>query len=327
MKIDFVIPWVDGKDPKWLKERNLFIKAEETDDSRYRDWGTLPYWFRSVESYAPWVNRIFFITWDHIPDWLNMDHPKLTVITHKEYIPGEYLPTYNSNTIELNLHRIPDLAEHFVYFNDDTFLNTPVSPDDFFHNGLPRNCAVLEPFVSAGTEDPYPHILLNNIAFLNRHFDKKTVLRTHFSKWYHPVYGKYLLKNLYFTPGKYFSGLRNLHIPSSMRKETYRKVWEMEPRLLQNTCIHRFRCEQDVNQNIMSYYDICSGNFSPRNAEFGKCYSIGQSNDLLFSDLENKHHKLICINDHPFVTDYDLEKEQLLRHLQKKLPNKSSYEI
>lgn len=326
MKIDFVIPWVDGNDPEWIQDRNLFCGNKEFDESRYRDWGTLPYWFRSVEAYAPWVNKIYFITYGHIPEWLNRSHPKLKIISHKDYIPEEYLPTFNSNTIELNLHRIEGLSEHFVYFNDDTFLNAPVLPEDFFQNGLPCNCAVLEPFVSVGTEDPYPHILLNDMSFLNRHFVKHAVIKKYFFKWYHPVYGKYILKNIYFAPGKYFSGLRNLHIPSSMTKSTYRKVWNMDPELLHNTCKHKFRREQDVNQNIMSYYDICSGSFAPRSAEFGKCYGIGQNNKQLFSDLKREKHKLICINDHPFVADSQSEKEALLKHLQNKLPDKSSYE-
>ena len=31
-KIDFVIPWVDGNDPKWLKERNQYL--DEIGDKR-----------------------------------------------------------------------------------------------------------------------------------------------------------------------------------------------------------------------------------------------------------------------------------------------------
>ena len=52
-KIDFVIPWVDGGDPEWLKEKNEYSgrKTEEDDDRsiRFRDWETLKYWFRGVE--------------------------------------------------------------------------------------------------------------------------------------------------------------------------------------------------------------------------------------------------------------------------------------
>ena len=175
-------------------------------------------------------------------------------------------------------------------------------------------------------QDAYSHILLNDMAFLNKHFHKYHVLRKHPVKWYHPVYGKYLLKNIYFTPGRLFSGLRNLHIPTSMRKSTYQKLWSLEHELLHQTCKHRFRSEKDVNQNIMSFYDICSGNFSPRSAEFGKCYSIGIDTDSLLSDLRGSHHKLIFINDHPYIQEPDAEEEVLLHEFNEKFPNKSSFE-
>lgn len=106
--IDFVIPWVNGNDPEWIKEKSNFEKQSEGDrrDIRFRDWDNLRYWFRAVEAYAPWVNRIHFITWGHLPEWLNTAHPKLNIVTHQDYIPQAYLPTFNSHTIELNMHRI-----------------------------------------------------------------------------------------------------------------------------------------------------------------------------------------------------------------------------
>ena len=140
VEIDFVMPWVDGSDPAWREE---FLKyralqapqgepacdtgtaagAVDASEERYRDWDTLRYWFRGVERFAPWVNRIHFITWGHLPAWLDTAHPKLHVVRHADYIPSPYLPTFNSCPIELNMHRIEGLAEHFVYFNDDTFLS------------------------------------------------------------------------------------------------------------------------------------------------------------------------------------------------------------
>lgn len=64
-KIDFVLPWVDGSDSAWIKQRNeyLGIKNDQTQDSRFRDWENLQYWFRGVEKFAPWVNHIYFVTW------------------------------------------------------------------------------------------------------------------------------------------------------------------------------------------------------------------------------------------------------------------------
>ena len=97
VEIDFVMPWVDGSDPAWREE---FLKyralqapqgepacdtgtaagAVDASEERYRDWDTLRYWFRGVERFAPWVNRIHFITWGHLPAWLDTAHPKLHVV-------------------------------------------------------------------------------------------------------------------------------------------------------------------------------------------------------------------------------------------------------
>ena len=126
MDIDFVIPWVDGSDLEWRKSKNKYSgKIDEPvdiTDARYRDWDILKYWFRGVEKYAPWVHKIYFVTCGQKPDWLNENHDKLVLVNHEDYIPHEYLPTFSANPIELNFHRIKNLSEHFVYFNDDTFI-------------------------------------------------------------------------------------------------------------------------------------------------------------------------------------------------------------
>lgn len=107
-EIDFVILWVDGNDPAWREEFVRTRQAENDDASeiRYRDWRNLHYWFRSAERFAPWVRKVHFITWGHLPAWLRRDHPKLHIVNHRDFIPAEYLPTFNSNTIELNIHQI-----------------------------------------------------------------------------------------------------------------------------------------------------------------------------------------------------------------------------
>ena len=74
MNIDFVILWVDGNDPAWLSEKQKYqgsVENESNSVNRYRDWGLLPYWFRAVEQFSPWVHKIFFVTWGHIPSFLN----------------------------------------------------------------------------------------------------------------------------------------------------------------------------------------------------------------------------------------------------------------
>ena len=184
--IDFVIAWVDGNDSDWLKEKAKYEpnidKSTDNTDARYRDWDNLRYWFRAVEKYAPWVRKIHFLTWGHIPSWLDTNNPKLHIVNHKDYIPKEYLPTFNSHTIELNMHRIKGLSEQFVYFNDDMFLTKNVSEDDFFKNGLPLDLFALDAiYFSPDSAGAYNG---NDLEIINKHFNKNKQFKKYkFSKY------------------------------------------------------------------------------------------------------------------------------------------------
>ena len=92
--IDFVLLWVDDSDPQWRALRKQYAPKDhfliDDREARYRDFETLRYWFRAVEKFAPWVNKIYFITCGHVPAWLNLDAQKLVHVKHSDYIPEEY---------------------------------------------------------------------------------------------------------------------------------------------------------------------------------------------------------------------------------------------
>lgn len=46
--IDIVIPWVDGNDPEWQREKEKYETNLEGDKriNRFRDWENLQYVFR-----------------------------------------------------------------------------------------------------------------------------------------------------------------------------------------------------------------------------------------------------------------------------------------
>ena len=103
-QIDFVVTWVNNKDVDWRKRKSEFEKEynifqDLNSEERYREWGLMKYWFRAVEKYAPWVNKIYFITEGHVPNWLDVNHPKLVHVKHEDYIEKQFLPTFNSNVI------------------------------------------------------------------------------------------------------------------------------------------------------------------------------------------------------------------------------------
>ena len=128
-KIDFVVPWVDSSDPAWIEQYNHYRPEKPiTDRGRFRNWDIFRYWFRAVEQYAPWVNKVYLVTNGTFPEWVNAECPKLVLVRHEDYIPEKFLPTFSSHTIELNMDKIPGLSEHFVYFNDDMYINAPPLP-------------------------------------------------------------------------------------------------------------------------------------------------------------------------------------------------------
>ncbi|MEQ8878008.1 MAG: Stealth CR1 domain-containing protein [Cyclobacteriaceae bacterium] len=134
-KIDVVYTWVNGDDPDYLKIYNQYAATpKDLNPERIRDiYQLLRYSLRSLEKFAPWVNHIYLVTMrPQIPEWLNVDHPKITVVHHDEIFNPEDIPTFNYNVIESYLHRIPGLSDQFIYLNDDFLFGNLVTPDDFF---------------------------------------------------------------------------------------------------------------------------------------------------------------------------------------------------
>lgn len=326
IKIDFVIPWVDGSDPKWIDERRKY-KSDSSDDSvRFRDWGVLRYWFRGVERYAPWVHKIHFVTCGQIPEWMNVDHPKLNIVNHQDYIPAEYLPTFSSHTIELNFNRIQGLSEYFVYFNDDIFLNNVTQKEDFFVNHLPCDMAVLYPNRVTGINGQFDHILLNDAEFFARHFDIKKCFRQNRNKWITPIYGKSLLKTFFLMPFPEFPGIMLHHQPQSYLKTTLNQVWKEEKLLIEETCKNKFRTKDDINQYIFRYWQIGKGEFEPADLlKRGHYVSIEPGTD--YCRLLNSKYKILCINDADENIDFIEESAKLQAAFRMKFPEKSMYEV
>ncbi|MBL1291558.1 stealth family protein [Streptomyces sp. For3] len=169
--VDAVYTWVDGADPEWIRRRATALGRTDYHEqaisaARFTSRDELRYSLRSLHQFAPWLRTVYLVTDGQVPAWLHTDHPGLKVVPHSEiFSDASALPTFNSHAIESQLHHIPGLSDHFLYFNDDVFLGRSVTPEEFFHaNGLskyfPSNSLV--PMTPASAEDPPSEIAAKN---------------------------------------------------------------------------------------------------------------------------------------------------------------------
>jgi hypothetical protein len=142
-----VYSWVNGSDVVWSNKKSFWFSklahqanrtnSSKSDDTvshnRFRDSEELRYSLRSLEKYAPWIRKIYLVTDNQIPYWLNLENPRIRIVPHAEIFPNQSdLPVFSSPAIETHIHRIKGLSKKFIYFNDDVFLGAPVSPEDFY---------------------------------------------------------------------------------------------------------------------------------------------------------------------------------------------------
>lgn len=136
MKIDYVIPMVFENDPIW-KASYVSNIGEKPNPTRYRSWGTEDLLVKCIKTFMPWIDTIIILLAHESQKQPWMDTEKVRIVYHREFIPKKYLPCFNSCTIEMFLPFIPDLAEYFIYGNDDMFPISPLLKSDFFVSGKP----------------------------------------------------------------------------------------------------------------------------------------------------------------------------------------------
>ncbi|MGM9806424.1 MAG: stealth conserved region 3 domain-containing protein [Candidatus Aphodosoma sp.] len=329
-KIDFVITWVDSNNPIWQNAFYSYLPKSQSlydlRDIRFRNWENLRYWFRGVEKFAPWVNKIHLITCGQVPDWLNLNAPKLHFVKHSDYIPDIYLPTFSSRPIALNLHRIKELSEHFVLFDDDCFLIDKVEPERFFRKGLPCDMAAFNA-LSLSPNGVFTHNIVNNIEIINVAFNKHEMLRRHLRKWFTLQAGTKLLRTLSLLPWPLFTGFYDHHLPQGYLKSTFEEVWEKHEDILLRTTASRFRSITDVQIWLFRYWQLVKGDFVPLNVNRdGAWFSISDDSlSRIVKTIECQNKKIVCLNDGE-VSSFEAAKDRINAAFQKILPEKSSFE-
>ncbi|CAL2102937.1 Stealth-like protein [Tenacibaculum sp. 190130A14a] len=146
--IDAVITWVDGKDPKHQEKMLPYLEDKKVVTNknfrtRFDQVEEIKFTVNSILKYAPFIRNIFIVTDNQIPDFVRNKkegtYENVFIVDHKDIFKEDanYLPVFNCRPIETKLYDIPELAEHFVYFNDDMFLLKELKPTDFFIEGKP----------------------------------------------------------------------------------------------------------------------------------------------------------------------------------------------
>lgn len=309
MDIDLVYLWVNGNDPQWLAKRNACIgKTEEKSavncDGRYADNDELKYSLRSIDKYAPWLRRIFIVTDNQVPVWLDTSNARVRIVDHKEIMPDVCLPCFNSAVIEHFLYKIPGLAEHFIYANDDMFINKPVTPETFFgKDGLPI------------------------VRFNRRPFRKWTLL------FKEKVQGKRLSNYVQTIRnsaelvekkyGKYYGGKTHHNIDAYLRSdyEHAAKVFEDE---IRTTLPNHVRSENDIQRNIYSYVALAEKRGHLHYVTQRTSFRLHIQNESHYGKLERYNPILFCMNDSQYAKDCD--RKRAAAFLDKRFPEKSQYE-
>ena len=339
--IDFVLPWLDGNDSNWLAAKNaemgkLGIKnqlgmGDANSECRYREMGLLRYWFRAVEKFAPWVNKVFFVTCGQKPEWLDEANHKLVLVNHKEYIPSEWLPTFNTRPIELNLHKISCLSEHFVLFNDDTFLMKPVTVEFFFKKGNPiisSNLRIYRFF----RYDNWSQTCFNDYRIVNECFDLKKSIWNNRHKWFDckalGVWNAFI-NMMCFKLNKTMPVSGYEHIIQPHLKSTIKEVWNRIPEYMEDTCKSKFRSNDQVNQWLFCAWNQANGKFYPAKPySRGKLIHVSTSHiNEICDTIKRQSVTQLCLNDTFENDNPEFCFERIRQAFDSILPEKSSFEL
>ena len=332
-KIDIVYLWVDPTDKNWQLEKDKWYEkingkkplyAGAAGVERFRDNGELLYSFRSVAECVPWINHIYIITgFNHVPKWLNTNHPKITIVPHEQIMPKSAIPTFNATAIEMCIPNIPGLAEHFLLMNDDMFFNKKLSPS-FFYDTIGRakfhysknayNSTI--PFEQwRSTLDGYTQTLALSAKYIDDMFGKKMYDMR-------PSHG--------IDPY-----IKSSWVECKNRPEIKKQI--------ETQVKNKFRTNDEIQRWTMNMYDAATKRATfihARAAKYGRhkilnriynlihWKSVRQSNvvctNIIVAKSALKHAPMFCINDAPENDAKILSANR--EFLEKRFPNKCEFE-
>lgn len=308
-EVDLVYLWVNGNDPEWRRKHNAVIGNTREDclencEGRYADNEELRFSLRAVEMYAPWIIKIFIVTDNQVPGWLDVSNPRIEIVDHTEILPPEALPTFNSVVLEHALHKIPDLGERFLYSNDDMFFNRAVQPTDFFApDGLPIVRMVRRPLPKLG--------IWARRHILGRVPDNYNLTIQRASRLVESRYGKYI-------------GHKPHHNIDAYLKSDYIHTFETFRQELEPTLRNHVRSDNDIQRVIYSYVPLAEKRAHAVFVDQHTSFRLHTHRLHHYDRLRRYNPMLCCLNDSQYATD--AHRLRVREYMEERFSQPSSFE-
>ena len=303
-KIDIVITFVDSSDVKWQELYNQYVpqvdNVQINGKQRFRKNSHFIYLFRGIEKYAPWINNVFLVvqSMSQVPKWINTSTVK--IILHEDFIPHEYLPVFNSQAIEMFLHKIPNLSEKFLYANDDNYFVGNISESDFFEDDKVKTSFSRCKYVQDSENDmPLWKVSIINSGMLANKLETESLKK----------------ESIYLAP---MHGIRP-YLKSKI-EEFYNKY---SNEILSS--ISRFRERKNLTVYLYDFYLRQLGLTKEKNYMFSY-FSSSSPIGLIGMSIINPHqYKTICINDTSESED-EKRSDTINQYFKSQFPKLSKYE-
>ena len=308
--IDLVYAWVDGSDPVWMAKKEAALSQQSNKEQintqgRYVNNQELKYSLRSVNKYLPWVRKIYIITDNQVPTWLNTKHPEIQIIDHTDIIPAEFLPCFSSRIIEYFMYKIPDLSEQFLYANDDMFVNAHLMPSYFFdYHG-------------------HPMVRLQRLPFQRLETKFKNFFKIRTNNYRKSIENSIaLIKQKY---GVYYPGVLHHNIDAYRKSDFQAVVADVFHNEIAAMLPHQFRQPTDIQRVILHYYALAINHGTLKFTKRKESARLRVHKGGFQEYLDRYQPDLFCLNDSERATDKDREK--IVPFLENLFPKKSEFEL
>lgn len=299
--MDILIPFVDSEDERWLeifcKAKNLHPRTERAKEflflpfrRRYSSHGLFKYWWRALDKNYKSLGKVHLLLMQEsqFPKFLNKNDSRIVVHYHRDFIPEQYRPCFNSSTIELCAIKKIGFNGNFIVANDDMYVNSPCDDSYFEKDGKPLTYLdVREPY---GAGNTFRKTLKNGHALVQTHYNSIVP----YYQWHHlfQVYN-----------GEFCNDFLT-------------KEWATISK-----CMGRWRSGKDINHMVLMMAQNFAG-VSVHDVKFPHLgyYEMPQITDATLADADTR--QVICFND----TDGKTIKATS-NYLARKYPDKSSFEI